>query len=80
MIGEDIQADMDNLAQLPVMALTGRRRYRRNDVQGDGVKSTLILQVEVSEFVRTFKGKPRWVCVWRDATADDVLAGEIYAG
>lgn len=55
--------------------LTGKRRFRKcvlfenHDYQNEG----LVLQVEYTEFVTTSENKPgRWVCMWRDATPDDV--------
>jgi hypothetical protein len=55
--------------------LTGKRRFkveclfRNHDYQDDG----LVLQVEYTEFVNVAEGKPgRWVCMWRDATPEDV--------
>jgi hypothetical protein len=57
--------------------LTGRRRYRKllegkTHISGF-LNSPLILQVEVSEFVTGREDSPgRWVCRWRDATAEDV--------
>lgn len=56
--------------------LTGKRRFRHDHAYLDGGTKTaerLILQVEVTEFITTSENKPgRWVCVWRDATPEDV--------
>lgn len=51
--------------------LTGKRRFKR----GSHIDGTpyLVLQVEVTEFITTNENKPgRWVCMWRDATPEDV--------
>ena len=56
--------------------LTGRRRYR--EVSMGTENSYLLLQVEESVWNDTREGTlGRWVCVWRDATPNDVNKGEL---
>lgn len=53
--------------------LTGRRRFKRVEDDYDPGSWFLVLQVECTEFTAVAKGKPdRWVCMWRDATPEDV--------
>lgn len=53
--------------------LTVKRRFKRVEDGYDPGSWFLVLQVEVTEFVTTSENKPgRWVCMWRDATPEDV--------
>ena len=62
--------------------LTGRRRYREAAEDRAGkwgsAHAVMVLQVEESVWNDTREGTlGRWVCVWRDATPNDVNQGEL---
>lgn len=56
--------------------LTGKRRHRL------GWRKTLVLQVEVTYYMYQFIDRgpcsnTKWYSVWRDATINDISAGEL---